>query len=409
MIFSRLTFCAQSLCLIFGGDAACIELRVITYKNLGVMKTYRVVVVGATGAVGRELLQLLEARCFPMRDLRLVASPRSAGNIIDVQGRQWVVEPPSKGVFDGADVVFLSAGSARSKEYIPWALESGALVIDNSSAFRMAPEVPLVVPEINRADLEWHSGLVANPNCTAAILAVATWPLHRRAGIRKMIVSTYQAASGAGASAMRELTEQTEHVIQGRPVRPQVFPHPIAFNLFSHNAPITSNGCNEEENKIIQEIRKIFHEPRLHIAPTCVRVPVLRAHSASIVLELEEPLTPEEARYILQHAPGIELVDHPEKNHFPMPIEATGRLNVLVGRVRQSAEDPRSLSLFVCGDQLLKGAAWNALQIAEELLLKHKEPAIHTRRASEALETLPRLAELAEEPVLVDEKEAVPA
>lgn len=334
------------------------------------MKAYRVVIVGATGAVGKELLKLLEVRNFPIQDLRLVASPRSSGRFIEIKNKRFIVEPPSPEVFEGADFVFFSAGASRSKEYVPWALKSGARVIDNSSAFRMDPEVPLVVPEINCAELERHSGLISNPNCTAAILAVATWPLHCQAKIRKMIVSTYQAASGAGEAAMHELTRQTEEIISGKHAQASVFPHPIAFNLFSHNTPIGPNGYNEEENKIIQEVRKIFHEPELKIAPTCIRVPILRAHSASVTLEFEEPLSAKEAKNILKNAPGIQLVDDSEKNHFPMPIEATGKLDVLVGRIRQLSEDPYSLALFVCGDQLLKGAAWNALQIAEELILK---------------------------------------
>jgi aspartate-semialdehyde dehydrogenase len=231
----------------------------------------------------------------------------------------------------------------------------------------MDPTVPLVVPEVNAGDLARHGGVIANPNCTAAILATAVWPIHQAAGIRKIVVATYQSASGAGAQAMQELEDQVRDHVAGKEIERKVFPHQIAFNLFSHNTKIGENGYNEEENKVIEEMRKMFHMPHLPIVPTCIRVPVLRAHSEAITLELDKPLSPAEARDILARAPGIKLVDDPAANHFPMPLEASGDLDVHVGRIRRDLSNPNGLVLFVAGDQLLKGAAWNAVQIAEEL------------------------------------------
>jgi aspartate-semialdehyde dehydrogenase len=223
------------------------------------------------------------------------------------------------------------------------------------------------VPEVNPGDLERHKGVIANPNCTAAILATAVWPIHQAVGIRKIVVATYQSASGAGAAAMRELEDQVHQYAEGKEVTHTVFPHQIAFNLFSHNTKVAENGYNEEENKVIEEMRKMFHAPDLPILPTCIRVPVLRAHSEAVALELEAPMSPEEARDVLRRSPGIKIVDDPAANHFPMPLEASGDLDVHVGRIRRDLTNPNGLALFVAGDQLLKGAAWNAVQIAEEL------------------------------------------
>jgi aspartate-semialdehyde dehydrogenase len=231
----------------------------------------------------------------------------------------------------------------------------------------MAPDVPLVVPEVNAGDLKKHRGVIANPNCTAAILATAVWPIHQAVGIRRIIVSTYQAASGAGAAAMRELEDQTHEYAEGKEITKSVFPHQIAFNVFSHNTTVAENGYNEEENKVVEETRKMFHAPDLAIQPTCIRVPVLRAHAEAITLELDAPMSPEEARALLSRAPGLKIVDDPKANHFPMPLEASGDLDVHVGRIRRDLSNPNGLVLFVAGDQLLKGAAWNAVQIAEEL------------------------------------------
>ncbi len=331
------------------------------------MKTQNIAVVGATGAVGVEILRVLERRNFPVGQLRLFASERSVGKTLDFRGKPYRVELLARDVFKGSDIAFFSAGAARSREFAPVARAAGAVVIDNSSAFRMAPDVPLVVPEVNARDLRRHSGLIANPNCTAAILAVVVWPIHQAVGIRRIVVSSYQAASGAGAAGMRELEDQVHQYAAGKPVTPRAFPHQIAFNVFSHNTKVAENGFNEEENKVVEETRKMFHAPELAILPTCIRVPVLRAHAESVALELEAPMSPEEARELLRRSPGIKIVDDPAANHFPMPLEATGDFDVHVGRIRRDPSHPNGLALFVAGDQLLKGAASNAVQIAEEL------------------------------------------
>ena len=327
----------------------------------------RVAIVGATGAVGVEILRVLERRNFPVGGLKLLASKRSVGKTLEFKGKPYKVEELTADAFKGVDIAFFSAGAGRSREFVPAAKAAGAISIDNSSAFRMDPNVPLVVPEVNPGDLRKHKGLIANPNCTAMILAVAIWPIHQAVGIRRVIVSTYQSASGAGAAAMRELEDQAREYAEGKEITKSVFPHQIAFNVFSHNTKMAENGYNEEENKVVEETRKIFHEPELPIVPTCIRVPVLRAHAESIVLELAVPMSPEEARALLARSPGIKIVDDPAANHFPMPLEASGDLDVHVGRIRRDVSNPNGLALFVAGDQLLKGAAWNAVQIAEEL------------------------------------------
>jgi aspartate-semialdehyde dehydrogenase len=330
--------------------------------------TYNVAVVGATGAVGVEILRVLELRRFPIGHIKLLASERSVGKTLEFNGKTHTVELLSAEAFEGVDFAFFSAGATRSREFVPAAVRAGAVVIDNSSAFRMDPSIPLVVPEINRDDLRSHKGIIANPNCSAAIMGVPLYPLHREAGIRRIIVSTYQSASGAGAQAMRELEEQTRQYAEGRPLTRSVFPHQIAFNVFSHNTKIAENGFNEEENKMVEETRKMFHAPDMEIVPTCIRVPVLRAHSESVVVEFEKPLTAARARELLSSAEGVTVVDDAASNHFPMPLEASGKLEVLVGRIRQDPARPHVLALFISGDQLLKGAAWNAVQIAEELI-----------------------------------------
>jgi len=335
------------------------------------MKSYRLAVVGATGAVGQEILRTLERRQFPVASLKVLASARSVGKTVEFAGKPLAVEELNEAAFADVDYALFSAGATRSRQFADACKKAGAVMIDNSSAFRMRADVPLVVPEINAGDLAQHNGIIAVPNCSAIILGVPLWPLHQAAGIERIIVSTYQSASGAGAQAMAELESQARAYAAGQPLKREVFPHQIAFNVFSHNTAIAENGYNEEENKVIEETRKIFHEPKLPIVATCIRVPVLRAHSESIVIETKRKLSPEEAREILSKAPGVKVVDSREKNHFPMPLEASGQYDVLVGRIRNDLSHPHGLALFVSGDQLLKGAAWNAVQILECLTGKN--------------------------------------
>jgi aspartate-semialdehyde dehydrogenase len=329
-----------------------------------------VAIVGATGAVGVELIRCLEEREFPLSKLRLFASARSAGKTMTFRGERLEVEELQEDSFRGIDIALFSAGGGTSKRFAPLAAQQGAVVVDNSSAFRMDPTVPLVVPEINPEAVRTHRGIIANPNCSTIIAITPLWPVHRTNPVRRMIVATYQAASGAGAAAMEELRESTRAYLEGRPYEPRVLPHPYAFNLFSHNAKVDpETGYNEEETKVVRETHKIYGDDSIRIAATCVRVPVLRAHSIAINFECERPITPEQVREIIKTAPGVKLVDDPERNYFPMPKDASGQDPILVGRIRRDISDPsgRSIALFVAGDQLLKGAALNAVQIAELL------------------------------------------
>jgi len=329
-----------------------------------------VAIVGATGAVGVELIRCLEERRFPLAELRLFASARSAGKTLLFRGEPLAVRELEEDSFRGVDIALFSAGGGTSKRFAPLAVEQGAVVVDNSSAFRMDKAVPLVVPEINPEAARAHRGIIANPNCSTIIAITPLWPVHRINRLRRMIVSTYQAASGAGAAAMEELRESTRAYLDGRSYENKVLPHPYAFNLFSHNARIDpESGYNEEETKVIRETHKIYGDDSIRIAATCVRVPVLRAHSIAINFECERPITPEQVRDLMQTAPGVKLVDDRERNYFPMPKDASGQDPILVGRIRRDVSDPsgRSIALFVAGDQLLKGAALNAVQIAELL------------------------------------------
>ena len=329
-----------------------------------------VAIVGATGAVGVELLRCLEKRRFPLSQLRLFASARSAGRTLPFCGEALPVSELREDSFTGIDLALFSAGAATSRRFAPLAVSAGATVIDNSSAFRMDPAVPLVVPEINSAAIGAHRGIIANPNCCAIISITPLWPVHRANRIVRLMLATYQAASGAGAAAMEELREATRAYLEGQVYQQRVLPHPYAFNLFSHNTRIDPlTGYNEEETKVIQETRKIFADPDIRVSATCVRVPVLRAHSVAITFECARPITPAQVRELLQAAPGVRLVDDAERNHFPMPQDASGEDAILVGRIRRDLSDPegRSIALFVAGDQLLKGAALNAVQIAEAL------------------------------------------
>ena len=329
-----------------------------------------VAVVGATGAVGQEFLTVLAERNFPLRRLRLLASARSAGKSMTFRGEAFAVEELTPDSFKDVQIALFSAGGSISKEFAPAAVAAGAVVVDNSSAFRMKDGIPLVVPEVNPKDIDRHNGLIANPNCSTIIMNVPVWPLHKANRVKRVIVSTYQAVSGAGAWGLEELERQIRAYAAGAPIVREKFPHQIVNNLFAHNSKVADNGYNEEENKMVLETRKIFADPKMAITATCVRVPIPRAHSESINLEFERPITPDEVRAILAKAPGVRLVDDREKNHFPMPLEASGQDDVLVGRIRQdiSRDDGRGIDLFVAGDQLRKGAATNAIQIAERLV-----------------------------------------
>jgi aspartate-semialdehyde dehydrogenase len=330
-----------------------------------------VAIVGATGAVGLEFIACLEQRHFPVKELRLFASARSKGKKMSYKGKPLTVEELTESSFKGVDIALFSAGGGISRKFAPIAVQAGAIVVDNSSAFRMDPSVPLVIPEINPEAVKTHKGIIANPNCSTIIAMTPLWPIHKVNRIVRLIACTYQAASGAGAAAMEELRESTRAHLEGRQYQQKVLPHPYAFNLFSHNSkldPVT--GYNEEETKMLKETRKIFADPDIRISATCVRVPVLRAHSEALNVECQRPITPAEVRTLLAKAPGIKIVDDVEKNYMPMPKDASGQGDILCGRIRTDTSDPsgKSFCMFVAGDQLLKGAALNAVQIAELLL-----------------------------------------
>ena len=333
-------------------------------------QAYRIAILGATGAVGTELLELLEERNFPIADLKLLASEHSAGKKLLFKGENLTVEAVSEAALQNIDLVLASAGGGISKIWAPKAVEKGAVVIDNSSAFRMDPAVPLVVPEVNPQAVIGHKGIIANPNCTTILMSVAIFPLHKIKPIKRIVAATYQSASGAGARAMEEVKNQSLDILQGKEPVKTVFPYPLAFNLFPHNSPLNSAGYCEEEMKMIDETRKIFDNQDIKITATCVRVPVLRAHSEAINLEFGTPFNIEEAREILTNSPGVKLIEDWQANYFPMPIEATGKDEVLVGRIRQDLSNENSLELWLCGDQIRKGAALNAVQIAELLVDK---------------------------------------
>jgi aspartate-semialdehyde dehydrogenase len=329
-----------------------------------------IAIVGVTGAVGAEFIATMDRRAFPVRQLKAIASARSAGKTIDFRGKKVIIEELTEQSFEGVDIALFSAGGGISRKFAPAAVKAGAVVVDNSSAFRMDPNVPLVIPEINAGRIRDHKGIIANPNCSAITALVPLWPIHKQNRIKRMIVSTYQAASGAGAAAMEELVESTRAYLDGRPFTPKVIPLPYAFNVFSHNTAIDpETGYNDEETKVIKETRKIFEDEQIAIGVTCVRVPVLRAHCEAITFECERPITEADVRAILSSAPGVRIVDDRAKNYFPMPIDASGQDDVLVGRIRRDLSDAsgHSISMFVSADQLLKGAALNAIQIAELL------------------------------------------
>jgi len=334
-------------------------------------QSYRVAILGATGAVGTELIELLQSRQFPVSELKLLASPRSAGRTLTFQGEELPIEAVGENSFANVDLVLASAGGSISKAWAPKAVAAGAVVIDNSSAFRMDPQVPLVVPEVNPDAAAKHQGIIANPNCTTILMSVAVWPLHQIQPIKRIVAATYQSASGAGARAMEEVKAQAQAILNGETPTTEVFPYPLAFNLFPHNSKLTEQGYCEEELKMVNETRKIFGAPDLRITATCVRVPVLRAHSEAINLEFDAPFDVAQARQLLSRAPGVELVEDWQANYFPMPIEASGRDEVLVGRIRQDLSHPCGLELWLSGDQIRKGAALNAVQIAELLAARN--------------------------------------
>ncbi|MGB5592981.1 MAG: aspartate-semialdehyde dehydrogenase [Crocosphaera sp.] len=334
-------------------------------------KPVNVAILGATGAVGTELLELLESRNFPLNSLKLLASPRSAGTTLTFKGETLKVEATEAASFQDVDLVLASAGGSTSKAWAKTIVDAGAVMVDNSSAFRMNPDVPLIVPEINPEAAANHPGIIANPNCTTILMAVAIYPLHQVQPIQRIVVSTYQSASGAGARAMEEVKIQSQAILDGKEPKTEILPYPLAFNLFPHNSPLTETGYCEEEMKMVNETRKIFNEPTLKVTATCVRVPVLRAHSEAINLEFKEPFAVEKAREIISHSPGVKLLEDWQKNYFPMPIDASGKDDVLVGRIRQDISHPCGLELWICGDQIRKGAALNAVQIAELLIEKN--------------------------------------
>jgi aspartate-semialdehyde dehydrogenase len=331
-------------------------------------RTPHVAVVGATGAVGIEMIRTLEKRNFSVGELTLLASARSAGKKLKFRGSEISVKELKQSSFSGIDIALFSAGGSISKEFAPLAAKAGCVVIDNSSAFRMDDSVPLVIPEINAADLQTHRGIIANPNCTTAVTLMALYPLHQVFCVKRIFASSYQAVSGTGAKAIEELERQVNQVVSGQTVTKEVYPHQIAFNVLPHVDSFLPTGYTKEEMKMQNEGRKIMHHPTFLASVTCVRVPVYRAHSVAVSAEFAKPVTVEAARAVLAKAPGLDVVDDPEKKEYPLPLYASERYNCQVGRLRKDCAFENGLSFWVAGDQLLKGAALNATQIAEELL-----------------------------------------
>ena len=331
------------------------------------MSKQRVGIAGVTGAVGQELLKLLAGRDYPVADLIPLASSRSAGTTVTFRGESLTVGELTDDSFENVDTAFFSAAGSVSQRFAPAAVKAGALVVDNTSAFRMTDGVPLVVPEVNAGAARQHSGIIANPNCSTIMLVVPLWPLHQAFGVKRVVVSTYQAVSGAGQAGLDELLSQTKQAAAGEPITKEKFAHQCVFNVFSHDSDVDpATGRNVEEQKMLDETAKIFGAP-VAVSATCVRVPVPRTHCESVNVEFARPVTPDEAREVLSTAPGVRLVDDRAGNHFPMPIDASDQDDVLVGRLRQdpSRPDGTGLDLFLAGDQIRKGAATNAIQIAE--------------------------------------------
>jgi aspartate-semialdehyde dehydrogenase len=327
-----------------------------------------VAVVGATGAVGIEMIKTLERRNFPVGKLTLLASARSAGKKLKAGAKEIAVQELTAKAFEGVDIALFSAGGSISKEFAPIAAKAGCVVVDNSSAFRMDDSAPLVIPEINAADLKSHKGIIANPNCTTAVTLMALYPLHQAFHVKRIFASSYQAVSGTGAKAIEELQRQVFQVVQGKPITREVYPHQIAFNVLPHVDSFLPNGYTKEEMKMQNEGRKIMHHPTFRASVTCVRVPVYRAHSVAVSAEFEKPVSVEAAREVLKKAPGLDVVDDPANNQYPLPLYAAEKDNCEVGRLRLDCAMENGLAFWVSGDQLLKGAALNAVQIAEHLL-----------------------------------------
>jgi aspartate-semialdehyde dehydrogenase len=328
-------------------------------------KNLHVAIVGATGAVGIEMMRTLEKRAFPVGKLTLLASARSAGKTLPFHGEEVPVQELTENAFRGVDLALFSAGGGISRQFAPFAVQADCVVVDNSSAFRLDEGVPLVVPEINGSDVKSHRGILANPNCTTAITLMALYPLHKAFGVRRVIASSYQAVSGTGAQAIEELRRQVEQISKGDPVTMSVYPHQIAFNVLPHVDSFLPNGYTKEEMKMQNEGRRIMHHPTFRASVTCVRVPVYRAHSVAVTAEFERPISLQAARSALEEAPGLDIVDAPESSRYPLPLSCAGMDNCQIGRLREDVAIENGLSFWVCGDQLLKGAALNAVQIAE--------------------------------------------
>lgn len=331
------------------------------------MRNYNVGIVGATGAVGAEVIKVLEKRNFPVKNIKFLASSRSAGKCLKFKEKDILVEELNENSFNDVEIAFFAAGSDTSRQFAKTALESGAIVIDKSSAFRMDENVPLIVPEVNKNKISEHKGIIASPNCATIILVMAIYPLYKLSKIKRLIVSTYQSTSGAGAKAMEELLVQTKAYLNNEKIVKEVFPHQIAFNLFSHNTRIYENGYNDEENKVIEETKKIMDDSDIKISATCIRVPILRSHCESINVEFENKVTVDQIRESIRNSKGVKLIDDRENNYFPMPIDSSEKDEILIGRIREDLSNENCIEIFVSGDQLLKGAALNAVQIAEEL------------------------------------------
>ncbi|GBE06003.1 MAG TPA: aspartate-semialdehyde dehydrogenase [Nitrospirae bacterium] len=334
---------------------------------------YVVAVVGATGAVGNEMIAILEERNFPIEKLRLFASERSEGNTLEFRNRKVSVKVLGEDVFKGIDIALFSAGGDRSRHFAPFAAKAGCVVIDNSSAWRMDPEVPLVVPEVNPHDLEWHKGLIANPNCSTIQMVVALKPIHDAARIKRVVVTTFQSVSGTGKKAMDELLQQSADVLNFKEARPGVYPHQIAFSCLPHIDSFMEDGYTKEEIKMVNETKKIMDDDSIRVTATTVRVPVFRCHSESINIETEKKLSANEARAVLSAAPGVIVYDSPEKNLYPLPTDAAGKDEVYVGRIREDNSVENGINIWVVSDNLRKGAALNAVQIAEKLIADYTD------------------------------------